>query len=369
MEKNQFNPQIGHSSLQSHILNSIKNDHLPHAFLFYGNEGAGKEAFAIEVAKLLNCDKGPLHICQRCSHCIKIAGLEHPDVKFIFPIPAASTVKLEDIGEAIRDKAQNPFRRTKFSGKNTFISIDAIRDLKREARFKLYEGKKKIFIITEADQMRPEAANALLKMLEEPPQNLMLILITSRIHRILPTIRSRCQLVHFPPLDGDLIIKTIRKYTPDPPEHLARIVKLSLENIKLAFEFIEEDVLRKREQAVEFLRKVVLIDKSQELLNLIEEITRPRERRNMILLLSFLLSWFRDTLYYKTDPSGADRLINSDLKENLEGFVNGYPAANYPRIISQVEKAIRDLEDPRNLNPTLIFTSLAIKLNRLIKQG
>ncbi len=369
MEANTFNDEIGHPEIQEQLLNSIKTDRLPHAFIFYGNEGCGKEAFAIEVAKLLNCEKGPLFICQNCSSCLKISHLQHPDIQFIFPTPSTGNVKPEDIGESIREKAQNPYRRVRFRGKNSFISIDTVRDLKREAKYKLYEGQKKVFIISEADEMRPEAANALLKILEEPPANLMLILITSRIHRILPTIRSRCQLIHFAPLDGDQVVKIIHKYQPDPPEHLSRIIRLALANIKLAFDFIEEDVLEQRDLAVDFLRKVVIIEKSQELLALIDKITASRDRRQMGQLLFFLLTWFKDALHCQADPTRNEYLINMDLTQNLQGFVKGYPGADYAGSIAAVQDAVRELEDPRNLNPTLIFNNLAIKLNSLIKRN
>ncbi|MFZ0389436.1 MAG: DNA polymerase III subunit delta', partial [Calditrichia bacterium] len=155
-----FNPDIGHENIQEQVLRAITNDHLPHAYLFYGPEGTGKDAFAINLAKLLNCEKGPLYICGKCAACLKVSAMKHPDVQFIFPAPASSQVKAEDISEALAEKAQNPFRRLRFPGKNTFISIDTVRELKREAKFKLYEGKKKVFIISEADEMRPEAANA-----------------------------------------------------------------------------------------------------------------------------------------------------------------------------------------------------------------
>jgi hypothetical protein len=168
-------------------------------------------------------------------------------------------------------------------------------------------------------------------------------------------------------LEGDTILKIIRKFTPQAPEHLASMTRLALGNIKLAFDFIDEDVLQRRDQAVEFLRKVVLIEKSHELLGSIDEITNSRDRRSMVLLLFFLLTWFHDAYHYKTDPHQTGYLINSDLASNLKGFVNGYPRADYSQVINFTQKAIQDLEDPRNLNPTLIFTDLSIKLNRFIK--
>jgi DNA polymerase-3 subunit delta' len=364
-----FNQDISHTEIQQRILHAIKNNRLSHAFLFHGKEGAGKEAFAVELAKLLNCEKGPLFICQKCSQCIKIGNLEHPDLKFVFPVPRQSNTKPDEIADAVQIKAANPYRRVIFPGKNSYISIDSIRELKYEAKFKLYEGKKKVFIISEADQMRPEAANALLKILEEPPQNLMLILITSKIHKILPTIRSRAQLVHFPPHHGDVMLKIIKSYIASPPDHLSRIIRLSLGNIKLAFDFIENDIIRKRDQAVEFLRKVVVLEKSHEFMTELYNISGNRDRRNMFLLLFFLLTWFHDAHHCKVNPASTDYLINSDLKNNLEGFVKGYPHADYHELIRTTQSAIGELEDPRNLNPTLIFTNLSIKLNRLIKQN
>ncbi len=349
------------------ILNSLRSDRLPHAYLFYGNEGSGKDAFAIELAKLLNCERGPLAVCQTCSQCIKISQLNHPDVHFIFPTPSSSNIKPQEIAAAREEKAANPYRRIRFPGKNTFIGIDTVRELKGEAKYKLYEGKKKIFIISEAEQMRPEAANAILKILEEPPDNLLLILITSRIHRILPTIRSRCQLIHFPTLPGDQVLRIIRKYSPEPPEHLSRIVRLASDNVKLAFDFLEDDVLAKRDRAIDFLRKVVRLDKSHELMKEVENITGTRDRQEMERFLFFLLTWFRDAIRLQAAPEMADRIANSDLEKNLRKFVEGYPEADYPRIVEEIQQAMAQLEDPRNLNPTLIFTNLSIKLYQLIK--
>ena len=363
-----FHPELGHPDIQARILQSIRNNRLPHAFLFYGNEGTGKEAFAIELARLLNCEKGPFTVCGSCSQCVKIEKLQHPDVHFIFPTPTGSTIKPEAIAEVLKEKAENPYRQTRFPGKNTFIGIDTIRDLKREARFKLYEGKKKVFIISQAEAMRPEAANALLKLLEEPPDNLMLILITSHLHRILPTIRSRCQLIYFPPLPGDFQLRMIRRYLKQPPENLALITRLSMGNLKLAFDFVGEDVVERREMAVDFLRKVVKIEKTQELMKMVDALTSGKDRERLRLHLFFLLVWFRDAVRMKNCPEREEQIINHDLLNSLRGFVQGYPATDFPACVQAVETALQELDDPRNLNPALILTNLAIKLNRLIQK-
>jgi DNA polymerase-3 subunit delta' len=367
MDGTWFNAELGHLKIQERILNSLKNDRLPHALLFYGKEGTGKEALAIEFAKLLNCEKGPLFLCQNCSHCIKINKLEHPDLFYIFPTPSTGKVKPEEISELLKKKSQNPYQRIAFPSKNTFISIDTIRELKYQSKFKLYEGKKKVFIISEADEMRPEAANAMLKILEEPPENLILILTTARLYRILPTIRSRSQLYHFSPLEGDHILRIIKKYAGPTPEHLSNIIRLALGNVKLAFDFIQSDVLETREKAIEYLRKIVKIEKSNELLDEIYSITASRDRSQMKLVLYFLLTWFHDAVHHKQNSQHGDALINIDLKSNINSFVEAYPDINLSEAIGQIQKAIQNLEDSRNFNPTLIFTDLSIKLNRLIK--
>ncbi|GAB4337168.1 MAG: AAA family ATPase [Calditrichia bacterium] len=368
MEHTTFSTVVGHAPIQNRILTAIKSNRLPHAYLFYGNEGTGKDAMAIEVAKLINCDQGPLHVCGNCTNCKKIANLQHPDIRFIFPIPSSSNVKLEEIGAAIQQKAENPYRRYHFPKKNVFIGIDTIRDLKNEAKFKLYEGRKKVFIISEADEMRPEAANALLKMLEEPPDNVMLILTTSKIHRLLPTIRSRCQLVHFPKLPGDFALKVLQRYLQPPPENLPKILRLAQDNIKLAFDFVEQDVLEMRNDAVDFLRKLVLIEKSRDLQEHINKITDSKDRKAMGLILYFILTWFRDAIQLKMKSSTSAPLFNEDLQNSVNKFVIAYPNTKYIEAVEQVQIARSELEDPRNLNPTLIFTHLAIKLNSLIRK-
>jgi DNA polymerase-3 subunit delta' len=367
MEGTAFNADLGHPKIQQRILNSLKNDRLPHALLFYGKEGTGKEAFAVEVAKLLNCEKGPLFECGICSQCIKIGKLEHPDLFFIFPTPASSNVKPEEISELLRQKSRNPYQRIGFPGKNTFISIDTVRELKYQSKFKLYEGKKKIFILSDADEMRPEAANAMLKILEEPPDNLILILITSRLYRILPTIRSRSQLYHFSPLTGDHILRILKRYSQTPPEHLSNIIRLALGNVKLAFDFINDDVIELRDKAIDYLRKVVVIEKTHELLDEISSITTSRDRNKMVLLLYFLLTWFHDAVHHKINSQQTEILINIDLKSKINSFVDAYPEIRIPEAIQQIQIAIQNLEDSRNFNPSLIFTDLSIKLHRLIK--
>jgi len=365
MKDSTFALGTGHLDIQEKILTSLKQERLPHAYLFYGPQGSGKEALAIKLAQLLNCEKDEFQICNTCAQCSKIAAFQHPDVKFIFPTPAESNFTDKELMEALQEKAENPYRRIDFSGKNLFIGIDTIRELKLEARFKLYEGKKKIYIISEADTMRTEAANAILKLLEEPPANLMLILTTSNIYKILPTIKSRCQLMRFKPMAENQIREIMQQYYPGiDSDRLRLIIRLSGYNIKSAFDFLDMDVIAVRETALEFLRKLTLIHRSQELMQVIEPFGRKGSRNEARLILWFLLLWFHDALHLKHN---GDDLLNNDLKDRIEKFIDYAPDADIQKIVWEIESSIKDLDDVRNFNPVLILTNLAIKLNQRIK--
>ena len=364
-----FLPEAGHLNVQDKILTGLRQDRLPHAYLFHGPEGCGKEAFAVALAQLLNAGNNEGQIDESSPQFQKIAKLQHPDLKFIFPTPAQSNVKEGDILEALQEKAQNLYRRAVFPGKNPFIGIGTIRSLKKDAGYKLYEGRKKIFIIAEAEQMRIEAANALLKLLEEPPQNLMLILITANIYKILPTIKSRCQLVRFGPLTEEEIKTIIRQHSKTIDEsNLPLFIRLAGFNVKRTFDFLDKDILKMRELAIDFLRKVVLLHKAQELAAIIEPLAAKRDREDARLLLWLLLFWFQDILHLQKTSIDHNALINFDKEETLKKFMAFTPNADIPGIVWEIEAAIQELNDVRNFNPLLILATLAIKLHHKIRQ-
>ncbi len=361
-----FSPLAIHPEIQQRIFTQWQQQRLPHAFLFYGPAGVGKEALAIELAKLLNCQSPEAGVCNTCVACQKIQHLEHPDVHLIFPTPAESNVKPEELQQALQQKAANPFQDISFGTRNTFIGIDTIRELKREAGFKRFEGNYKVYIITRADQMRPEAANALLKLLEEPPDGLMIILVTESIHKILPTIKSRCQLVRFSPLPETTIQQLARQYLPEvPDDQLTLLARLSGGNLKRMMELATSDVKALRDDMVELLRRIVRINRGQDLLAMLERDTQKRDKDKILLTLWLMLLWFQDVLYLRSGHTG--RIRNIDAQETLEKFSTFLPNIDLPAIVLEVEKAIQELQDPRNLNPLLILVNLAIKLHSLLK--
>ncbi|MCK5077196.1 MAG: DNA polymerase III subunit delta', partial [Calditrichia bacterium] len=234
---------------------SISQKQIGHAYLFYGYEGVGKEAFAIELATHLLCEYGPAVKCGKCTSCLQMKKLWHPDFHYIFPLPSKTKIKDDTISSSMENKAQNPFVNINPSDKNIYIGIETIRTLKNELYKHPQQGDKKIVIIQDIETMRVEGANALLKVLEEPPPYVYFILITSKISRILPTILSRCQLIHFDKPASDKTHEVLKQYISETQAaELIKSLRFSDLNIKKAIYYLQEDFITVKNAAIDFFK-------------------------------------------------------------------------------------------------------------------
>jgi len=172
----------GQDKILALLSNSLKQDNTAHAYLLVGPPHTGKKTLAINLAQALNCDD-PEPPCGQCHHCRRIAAGKHADVNYTAPGLNLST--------------------------KTEIGIDDIKELQRMANLPPYEGKCKVFIIDEAEYLSSEAANRLLKILEEPPPKIVWILLTAEESRLLPTTISRCQRLELKPVSAEQIQKML----------------------------------------------------------------------------------------------------------------------------------------------------------------
>ncbi|MBI4395925.1 MAG: DNA polymerase III subunit delta' [Elusimicrobia bacterium] len=165
------------------MLSAIKEDRIPHAYLFVGPDGVGKKTAALRWAKLLNCRRPvtPLEACEACPGCRKISAFNHPDVLWM---------NFEYQAQLLKEPVE----------KQKALKIDTVREMERSLRMKPFEAQRKIVILDPAESLVEAAAHALLKILEEPPPNTHLVLIAADAGQLLGTIRSRCQWVRFRPL-------------------------------------------------------------------------------------------------------------------------------------------------------------------------
>lgn len=360
-----FEKIIGQSRPKGILSRAIENNRVAHAYLFHGARGIGKEALALELAQALLCNSTNTKPCYQCSHCRRTAQLNHPDMSFIYPAPAK--LSEDDNRTVIESFVKQPYLRREMWA-NPTIGIDRIRELRRVTALKPLEGQGCVVIIAEVEKMTTEAANALLKILEEPPQGMTMILTTSNINALLPTIVSRCQEIRFELLrDAEIESTLISKHNQEP-EAARLISKLSLGSFRRAIEFLEEDFNSKRERIVDILR-AILKDNSTRI-SMVEELTAQRDKRLVKELLGLMLIWFRDAMILHRSHADTqtvlDRLINKDQIETLEKFSNAYHQADYEQAIIEVEQAIRLID--RNMLLNLVLVVLFNKLNRSIQR-
>src|SRR4029079_6015030 len=185
-----FDELTGNSRVTAALKRMLVADRLPGAMLFTGEEGIGKKRFALEVARALNCRTPKDHeACGVCSSCVRIVKLNYPQRDDADEWTQIIWTDHPDVGLVVAPKR--------------VLRVDQMRQIEREANYRPFEGKARVFLIDEADKLNDNSSNALLKVFEEPPSTSHLILITSRPAMLLPTILSRCQTIRFSPLTPD----------------------------------------------------------------------------------------------------------------------------------------------------------------------
>jgi len=196
---------------------------VPHAWLFAGPPGTGKLTAALAAAAAWMCDE-PAGWCGVCRHCRRVLAFEHPDVRIT--IPVTGSVTMEDVGALLARRASDGVTPLELPG-NCSITIDSVREVQSRLALKPFEGRGRAEIVVGADRMRQEGANALLKTLEEPPDGTLLVLTAVRATAVLPTVRSRTQMVRFGRLEADQIRDELMARTGMDAEAASRLAAAS----------------------------------------------------------------------------------------------------------------------------------------------
>jgi len=294
------------------------------AYLFTGPAGVGKTLTALTFAKVLNCKKEEMDSCDECSSCRKIEHHIHPDIRIIAP-------------------------------ENDSIKIEQIRNLKRESSYKLYEGRKKVWIIEEAAKFSLAAANSILKILEEPPPQVVLILICQTKEELLPTILSRCEVIRFFPLPLPEIEKIITQQLPQDSDRIHILAKLARGRVEEALHLTkEENTLKIREELLNALRKNMNLE---EIFKLTARWANYKEKE-LQRILDMILFWFRDILVLR--QGGEKWLINYDKMQELATEKDKYSAKEIKKIMETIEKARYYLKS--NVSQKLVLESLWLNL-------
>ena len=322
-----FQEIIGHDKQIEYLRNAMRNGRLAHAYLFLGKEGIGKELVALTLAKALNCLRGDEDSCDECPSCLKIDGLHHPDVLLVGP-------------------------------QGQWIRIDQIRELQRELSHRPYEGKRRGCILTGSERMRQEAANALLKILEEPPLHTVLILLAPNVDLMLPTITSRCQRIPFNPLPFERVTEVIRSKLGLKREEAHILASLADGSLGKALQMDLDSILRMRR---EIIGKIIDLPSygAEQILGLAEELATRND--DLPMLLTMIHAWYRDLLTYKERGSGA-QLINMDLSHEIQKAAPGTSTPSLIHRMEVIQGALWNLD--RNANRQITMEAMLLDLGR-----
>lgn len=306
----------------------LKNHKLAHAYLFEGARGTGKKDLALWIAASLYClSPREGEPCGECRNCLRIFESNHPDV-----------VEVEPDGLSIK--------------------VDQIRYLKSEFSKSGMESTQKVFIITDVEKMTAGAANSLLKFLEEPSGNMFAFLLTSAKQRILPTILSRCQLVHFSPLPPELLKQELRDKGVSE-KHAALLVHLT-NNVPTAVEMSEDEWFIDAYQMIwKWFTQIAKGDKQSFVFVQTNLMNHFKERRQYQMVLELLLLIYRDALKlaYEAD---IEQLAFPSHQEKLRQYVQQKQPKKLIASIELILESQKKMES--NVNAQGIFEQLTIQL-------
>lgn len=367
---------IGQDTAKAQLIKAFANQRLAHAYLISGEEGLGAEELAIEMSKFILCvhpDRTNAEPCHNCVNCKRISSFQHPDVHYYFPV--LKSTEDSDMFAMLEDKSQELYTKVKVAGGSLHIGDpenpekNSIRGLLREIGLRSYEGNIKTFIITFVEEMNQESANALLKILEEPPPQTLYFLTTSQFQGLLPTIISRCQLVKLQKIQPEQIESGLVQMQKAESADARMVAKLADGNYATALQLLSGDLKNKRELMIQFLIGIVGSHSSSVADAVDILLTESKKDKAFILeILSIMSTWFQDSFYIshvKDDSSLLNSmLINHDKIERIEKFIRNFPRTNVDLALTEIEKAV-DLIS-RNIYLNLILINLGLNLRKII---
>ena len=376
-----FKHILGLEHIKSHLVTTAETGRVAHAQLFVGPEGSGVLPMAIAYAQYLLCgntggeNEGENTVCNT-----KCNSLTHPDLHFAFPVSNSDKVKSHAVSDHYLEEwrmfvSEQPYgnlfdwyRLIGIEKKQGQIGVDEAQDMVKKLSLKSYEGGYKVLIVWMAEKMNVSAANKLLKLIEEPPNKTVLLLLAEDEEQIINTIRSRCQILNFPPLAEQVITDELLARGVAQTEALTIALEAN-GNFNKALDLLNkdsEDLVFER-WFVQWVRSAFKAKGNkgaiQELILWSDEVSKTG-REVQKKFLNYCLTMMRQALLlnYK-----AKELVYT--KVHMEGFdLNKFAPFvhenNILDIVKELEQAIFHVE--RNGNSKLIFTDLSIKLTRLL---
>jgi len=349
-----------------------------HAQLFFGPEGSGKLAIAIAYAQYISCEnRTDEDSCGHCPSCVKYEKLIHPDLHFVYPVATTKKVTTKPISKSFIDKwrelllemdyyisLSNWYSKIEIENKQGIINADDCNEIIKTLSYKSYESEFKVMIIWMAEKLFHAAAPKILKILEEPPDKTLFILISENQDQIIKTILSRTQLVKIPRLSNEELYEAIDQRYKLKTDEIQDIVNLSSGNYHKAVSFIAQSG-ESGEYFKQFSRWMRLCYqlKIAELVKFAEEISKTG-REPQKSFISYALRFVRECLMLQYGHSELIGL-NPEEKKFAQNFAPYVNASNGDLFSEELNRSLYHIE--RNANPSILFLDLSLKVNKLLK--
>jgi len=361
-----FDSIIGQRRVVQFLQASLRSDRIAHSYLFHGPPGVGKFAVAREFAKVLLCpNRTADEACGECASCRQVDELASPSLRVALPGPKEFEPSEER--ELLDRVARDPYRIEQIVA-YPILPIRRIRDLQQFASLSVSPGQRLVVIVALADRMNLEAANAFLKLLEEPPEHLVLILTSSDPGALPQTIASRCQRLRFPAIPSEeLETALVQKHGLDP-ERARLVAGLASGSYGQALSWLAADMAEVRDRSVELLRKALL--GLSEIAQYARKLAPKSDRdiRNAALeMLDMLQLWVRDALLLaELGDEARDLIVNQDHLDRLSGFSYRLSEIDFGAIFDAIDEATFQIR--RNVAVSIVLAGLMGRFHRAIRR-
>jgi DNA polymerase III subunit delta' len=370
-----FSDVVGLDELKETLIHSVKNNHIAHAQLFLGPNGSANLALALAYCNYIMCEnKQDNDACGVCPGCSKNRKFIHPDLHFVFPVSTTKKVTKDPVSEMFLPDWRSFLSNNiygdlgdwlKFFGaenKQGNISKEESRNIIRTLALKPFEAEYKVLLIWTPENLHPTAANALLKILEEPPGKTIFLLVAYDIERIIATILSRTQLVkvrHF--TDKELANNLVEKFNFDQKraEHLAYLAEGNLnEALKL-----DEEAEDNNESFFRDWMRVCYTKDYTKMVN-VSEGFQGLSKEAQKILLQYGLSMLRECMLWQLDVKNLIKL-EGDEKDFVQNFSKVLNPSQIEKISNLLNTSFYHLE--RNANPKILFLDLSLSVSTILR--
>ncbi len=372
-----FSEILGQEYLKNHLIKSTDNGRISHAQLFVGKEGSGTLPMAIAYAQYILCSTS--NDKEACA--LKCSKLVHPDLHFAFPVSTNDIIKKHPVSNLFLEDwrsfiSLNPYgnlfewlQSIGIENKQGQIGVDEAEEIVKALKLKSFEGGYKIMIIWMAEKMNISAANKLLKLLEEPPEKTVFILVTEDEEQLITTIKSRCQVLYFPSLSEADIAKCLIEKEGTDKQIAEQIAQQSDRNFNKALHLLHNDNADEQFEQwfITWVRAAFKAKGNASVIQLLiewSETISKTGRETQKRFLNYCLQFFRQAMLLNYDAASLVFLQPKTPGFKLEKFAPFIHSGNILEINKELNDAIYHIE--RNGNAKIILLDLSIKLTRLL---